>query len=102
MALATASACSGPSTRQTIPAVANVASRSARRLDAATMRSTSAEISPARAASQLTNQARPSGPCSACTTRSTAANDAGASGPATTTISEGPAKADATPTTPES
>ena len=50
----------------------------------------------------VTSQASPSGPCSACTTRSTAANGGGALGPATTTISDGPAKADATPTTPDS
>ena len=43
IALATASACAGPSTRQAMPAVASVDSRSARRLDAATMRSTSAD-----------------------------------------------------------
>ena len=98
--LATASALSGPWTRQAIPGRGRVASRSARRVEAATMRSTSAEISSARTASHVTSQESPSGPCSAWTTKSMAAKSWGAPGPATTTISEGPAKAEATPTTP--
>ncbi len=101
IALATATAWAGPSTRQAMPAVASVDSRSARRLDAATMRSTSRPTRSARAASHVTNQASPSGPCSACTTRSMAAKAGGAPGPATTTISDGPAKAEATPTRPD-
>ena len=64
------------------------------------MRSTSELTAVATSSSHVTNQARPSGPCSAWTTRSMAAISGGASGPATTTISEGPAKAEATPTTP--
>src|SRR5664280_678856 len=50
---------------------------------------------------QVISQAMPSGPCSACTTRSMAAHSVGVSGPAITTTSDGPAKAEATPTTPE-
>ena len=55
----------------------------------------------ATSSDQVSNQARPSGPCSAWTTRSMAAMAAGVAGPAITTTSEGPAKAEATPTTPD-
>ncbi len=99
--LDTASAASGPSTRQAYPPVARVASRSARRGDPATSLSTSATISSAFSSDQVTSHASPSGPCSAWTTRSTAARTAGVDGPATTTTSDGPAKADATPTAPD-
>ena len=46
------------------------------------------------------SQASPSGPCSACTSTSMAANAGGVVASATTTISDGPAKAAATPTSP--
>ena len=61
------------------------------------MRSTWAVTASATSSDQVTSQARPSGPCSAWTTRSMAASSAGVSGPAITTTSEGPAKAEATP-----
>ena len=64
------------------------------------MRSTSSMTAANSDSSQVTSQARPSGPCSAWTTRSMATNSGGAPGPATTTISDGPANDEATPTTP--
>ena len=65
------------------------------------MRATSASTAAASSSDQVTSQASPSGPCSAWTTRSMAARAGGVSGPATTTTSEGPAKAEATPTAPD-
>ena len=99
--LATATASSGPSTNATYPPLPSVASRSARLGDAATNRSTSASMASAAAADHVTSQARPSGPCSAWTTRSMAAHATGVAASATTTTSEGPAKADGTPTIPD-
>ena len=65
------------------------------------MRSTWAATASATSSDQVSSQARPSGPCSAWTTRSMAASSGGVPGPAITTTSEGPAKAEATPTTPD-
>ena len=48
----------------------------------------------------VTSHARPSGPCSACTTTSMAAHSGGTVSSATTTTSDGPANAAGTPTTP--
>ena len=73
---------------------------SARRGDSATSRATASVTASATASSQVTSQARPSGPCSAWTMRSMAAQSAGTVSSATTTTSDGPAKADGTPTTP--
>ena len=66
------------------------------------MRSTAAvDLVELGSSDQVMSHASPSGPCSAWTTRSMAASSAGVSGPAITTTSEGPANAEATPTTPE-
>ncbi len=85
----------------TYPPVPRVASRSARRGDAATSRSTSASMASAASGDHVTSQARPSGPCSAWTTTSMAAHATGVASSATTTTSEGPAKAEGTPTIPD-
>src|ERR1035437_10070752 len=90
-------ACLGPSTKTAYPPVPRVASRSPRRGDAWTMRSTWAVTASATSSDQVMSQARPSGPCSACTTRSMAASSGGVSGPALTTTSARPAKAAAPP-----
>ena len=73
---------------------------SSRRGASATIRTTSASTASATSSSHVTNQARPFGPCSAWTTTSTAAKGAGTEASATTTTSDGPAKADGTPTSP--
>src|SRR5664280_579705 len=99
--LAMANACFGPSTSTAKPPTPRVASRSARLADWPTIRSTWAVTASATASDQVISQAMPSGPCSACTTRSMAAHSVGVSGPAITTTSDGPANAEVTPTTPE-
>ena len=70
-------AWSGPSTKALYPPVRSVASRSARRGEAATIRSTSASMASAASADHVTSQAKPSGPCSAWTTTSIAAHATG-------------------------
>ena len=55
---------------------------------------TAAATASATASSQVMSQARPSGPCSACTTTSMAAQSTGVEASATTTTSDGPANAD--------
>src|SRR5256885_9387357 len=100
MALATSMACSGPDTTAAYPPLARVDSISSRRGDAATSLATDSVMASAASGDQVMSQARPSGPCSACTTRSMAAYSTGVVSSATTTTSEGPAKDDGTPTTP--
>ena len=73
---------------------------SARRGETATISATASVMRVAASGDQVTSQARPSGPCSAWTRMSTAAYSTGVTWSATTTTSEGPAKADGTPTRP--
>ena len=96
----TATACSGPSTRASQPLVDSVASISARRGASAVSRAISASTASATDSSQVISHDRPSGPCSAWTITSMAAKSGGAVASATTTISDGPAKAAAMPTSP--
>ncbi len=100
MALATAIASSGPSTRTVKPPSASVASMSVRRSAPATISAMASSTASATASSQVMSQARPPGPCSAWTTMSTAHSSAGTESSPTTTTSDGPANAAGTPTRP--
>ena len=68
--------------------------------DRSTIWPMASQTASAHLSSQVTSQARPPGPCSACSTTSVAAAAGGQVASAITTISDGPANAEATPTSP--
>src|SRR5262249_9487015 len=99
IALAASSAASGPSTTTARPPDASVDSISARRGASASKASTAVSTASATCSSQVTRIAAPSGPCSACASKSAATRVGSAVSSATTTSSDGPGR-DSMPTMP--